>query len=264
MARDAAVAPAIALHDAAVHLGGRTIWSDLSIEIGTGEFVAILGPNGAGKSTLLKVVLGLLTLTSGTVRVLGLPPGQANERVGYVPQRRNFDPSLRVRGVDIVELGLDGARWWFPVPGATLVSKRARAELARIHAAVDLVGGTHYAHRPIGAVSGGEQQRLLIAQALVRQPAVLILDEPLESLDLPNQTAVSALIQQIAHDHGVTVLMVVHDVNPILPYVDRVVYMAGGRALIGSPNAVINSDTLSNLYSSPVEVLRARDGRLVV
>ena len=127
-----------------------------------------------------------------------------------------------------------------------------------------MVGAGGYAHRPIGECSGGEQQRLLIAQALVREPALLLLDEPLESLDLPNQTAVAGLIQRIAHEREVTVLMVTHDVNPILPYVDRVLYIARGRALIGPPTEVISTETLSRLYDAPVEVMRARDGRLVV
>lgn len=256
--------PAIWLRDAAVRVGGRTIWSDVSLDVSRGEFVAILGPNGAGKSTLLKVLLGLLPLSQGEVRVLGRSPSQASREVGYVPQRRTFDASMRVRGIDVVQLGLDGMRWGFPLPGAARFSRRVAADDERVRRVIELVGATNYARRPIGQVSGGEQQRLLIGQALVREPAILMLDEPLESLDLPNQTAVASLVERVAKEHGVSVLMVVHDVNPILPYVDRVVYVAGGTALCGTPGEVINSATLSRLYGAPVEVLHARDGRLVV
>lgn len=255
---------AVSLQHAAIQLSGRTLWSDLSLEVAHGEFVVILGPNGAGKTTLLKVLLGLLPLSDGTARVLGRLPGRASQQVGYVPQRRNFDSSLRVRGVDIVRLGLDGMRWGVPLPGAARFSQRARAAAERVRHAVEVVSATPYAHRPIGHISGGEQQRLLIAQALVRDPRLLMLDEPLESLDLPNQTAISALIDHIAHQQSVTVLMVAHDVNPVLPYVDRVVYLAGGRGLVGAPGEVITSANLSRLYAAPIEVLHAHDGRLVV
>jgi zinc/manganese transport system ATP-binding protein len=251
---------AVAFERAAVRLGGRTIWSDLSLSIEHGEFVAILGPNGAGKSTLIKAVLGLLPLAAGRASVLGRPPGEANERIGYLPQRRNFDAGTRIRGRDIVKLGLDGARWGIPIPG---LPSRAR-ETARIDEVLELVDATGYARKPIGELSGGEQQRLLIAQALVRRPGLLLLDEPLDSLDLPNQAAVAALVRRICRDESVAVLLVAHDINPILSYLDRVVYIAGGTAVAGPPEQVISSETLSRLYGAPVEVLRASDGRLVV
>jgi zinc/manganese transport system ATP-binding protein len=251
---------AVAFERAAVRLGGRTIWSELSLSIAHGEFVAILGPNGAGKSTLIKAVLGLLPLSAGHGSVLGRPPGDANDRIGYLPQRRNFDAGTRIRGRDIVKLGLDGARWGIPIPG---LPSRAR-ETARIDEVLELVDATDYASKPIGELSGGEQQRLLIAQALVRRPALLLLDEPLDSLDLPNQAAVAALVRRICRDEGVAVLLVAHDINPIVSYLDRVVYIAGGSAVAGSPPQVISSETLSALYGAPIEVLRASDGRLVV
>jgi len=245
---------------AAARLGGRTIWSDLSLSVGEGEFVAILGPNGAGKSTLIRAVLGLLPLAAGRASVLGQPPGEAKSRIGYLPQRRNFDAGTRIRGLDIVKLGLDGARWGVPIPGLP----RRAAEAARVAGVVELVGASAYAHRPIGELSGGEQQRLLIAQALVRRPELLLLDEPLDSLDLPNQAAVAALVRRICREENVAVLLVLHDINPILSYLDRVVYIAGGSAIEGAPEEVISSETLSRLYGAPIEVLRASDGRLVV
>jgi zinc/manganese transport system ATP-binding protein len=255
---------AVELRDAAVRLGGRAIWSDVDLLVGEGEFVAILGPNGAGKSTLLRVLLGLLSLSHGTATVLGGTPGTRNRDIGYLPQRRVFDEATRVRGVDLVRLGLDGRRWGVPLPLASRFSARARAERQQVDDAIERVGASAYATRPIGECSGGEQQRLLIAQALVREPRMLILDEPLDGLDLPNQAAVAALVQRICRSAGVTVLLVAHDVNPLLPYLDRVLYLAGGRAAMGPPEDVIESAMLSALYGSPIEVLRTTDGRLVV
>jgi zinc/manganese transport system ATP-binding protein len=247
---------ALAFRDAAVRLSGRTIWRDLTAEIQRGEFVAVLGPNGVGKSTLIKVVVGLLPVAEGTVEVLGGAPGDHNRDIGYLPQRRSFDPDLRIRGIDIVRLGLDGDRWGLPIG--------RRRDTARVDEVIDLVGATSFATKPIGQTSGGEQQRLLIAQALVRDPALLLLDEPLDSLDLPNQAAVAELVASISRDRGVTVLLVAHDVNPILPYLDRVIYLGRGGGLIGTPEEVITSESLTKLYDTPIEVLRASDGRLVV
>jgi zinc/manganese transport system ATP-binding protein len=261
---DVSSGPAIELRDASLRLGGRTIWSGVDLLVLKGEFVAILGPNGAGKSTLLEVLLGLRELARGEVAVLGAPAGSSNERIGYLPQRRVFDASTRVRGIDVVRLGLDGRRWGVPVPLAGRFSARVRSDRERVAQAIEQVDASSYAGRPIGECSGGEQQRLLIAQALVQSPRMLILDEPLDGLDLPNQAAVAALVQGICRSRGVTVLLVAHDVNPLLPYVDRVLYLAGGRAAMGAPEQVITSATLSSLYGAPVEVLTARDGRLVV
>jgi zinc/manganese transport system ATP-binding protein len=251
---------AVRFDQVAARLGGRTIWSDLSLSVAPGEFVAILGPNGAGKSTLIKAVLGLLPLAAGRCSVLGLPPGAANDQIGYLPQRRNFDAGTRIRGIDIVKLGLDGARWGIPIPG---LPSRAR-EATRVAEVIELVDATRYARQPIGDLSGGEQQRLLIAQALVRRPRLLLLDEPLDSLDLPNQVAVAALVRRICREEQVAVMLVAHDINPILSYLDRVVYIAGGSAVAGRPEEVISSETLTRLYGAPIEVLRASDGRLVV
>jgi zinc/manganese transport system ATP-binding protein len=259
-----ASAPAVALADAAIQMGGREILSHVSLTIGRGEFVAVLGPNGAGKSTLMKAILGLVPLAGGSLDVLGGPPQQARAHIGYLPQRQSFDAATRVRGVDLVMLGLHGARWGVPVPLTPRARRRHRTERARVEEVIALVGATSYADRAIGELSGGEQQRLLIATALVRSPQLLILDEPLDSLDLPNQAAVAGLIRRIATAEDVAVLLVAHDVNPLAAYLDRVVYLAGGQALCGEVDEVITAETLSELYGTRIEVLRASDGRLVV
>jgi zinc/manganese transport system ATP-binding protein len=257
----------LGFENARARVGGRIIWRDLSFAVRVGEFIAVLGPNGAGKSTLLKVTLGLLPLAEGRVTVLGRPARRGASDVSYLPQRRVFDASARIRARDLVWLGLEGTRWGVPLPGLRALwggDKRAREVKRRVEEALDLVGATAYADRPIGEISGGEQQRVLIAQALVTQPRLLLLDEPLDGLDLPNQHAVARVIQRACRESGVTVLLVAHDVNPILPYLDRVLYLARGQGVIGDPAQIITTETLSRLYDTRVEVLRASDGRLIV
>ncbi len=251
-------APIVSMRGGTVRLGERTIWAGVDFDIAAGEFVAVLGPNGVGKSTLIKTVLGQIPLAAGTLRVFSRQPGKGNHDIGYLPQRRAFEAGLRVRAIDLVRLGRDGDRWGIPLP-----ARRGRSgdDVERL---LDLVGASAYAGRPVGELSGGEQQRILIAQALVRRPRLLLLDEPLDSLDLPNQAAVSALIATISRDENIAVILVAHDVNPILSYLDRVIYLGHGRAVTGSPTEVVNSQTLSALYDAPVEVLRASDGCLVV
>jgi zinc/manganese transport system ATP-binding protein len=249
--------PALELRDVTAARDGRLVWSGANVRIEQGEFVAVLGPNGAGKSTLLDLLLGLLAPAAGSVSVLGDAPGASGAAIGYLPQRHAFDATTRIRGVDIVRLGLDGTRFGLPLPWRTGYRRQ-------VQEAVELVGASEYAQRPIGECSGGEQQRLLIARTLISEPRLLLFDEPLDNLDLPNQSSVAALVDRIRRERQVTVLLVAHDVNPLLPYLDRVVYVAGGRVLSGAPEDVITSETLSALYETPIEVLRTSDGRLVV
>jgi len=256
-----AIEEAVGLEGAGVSLGGRFVWRGVDLTVGTGEFVAILGPNGAGKSTLLKALLGVVPLAEGQARIFGKPVRRGNDEVGYLPQRRRFDPDLRIRAVDLVRLGLDGARWGVPLP-SWLAGSDAKSH--QVDSVIRLVGAEEYAHRPIGELSGGEQQRVLIAQALVTGAKMLALDEPLDSLDLSNQQSISALVRDICQQQGVTVLLVAHDVNPILPFIDRVVYAANGHVVSGRPEEVIQTETLTRLYGAPVEVLRTSDGRVVV
>jgi zinc/manganese transport system ATP-binding protein len=253
----------VSLTRAAARMGGQIIWSEVSLTVRAGEFVAVLGPNGVGKSTLLKAILGLVPITSGQARVLGSRPKAGNAAIGYLPQRRAFDPGVRVRGIDIVRLGWDGNRWGIPLP-ALPWARRSRAARHRVREVISLVGAQSYAERPIGQSSGGEQQRLLIAQALVRRPQLLLLDEPLDSLDVTSQASVSALIQSVCRNEGIAVMLVAHDINPILSYLDQVIYLAPSGVVMGPPEQVITSENLTRLYGTPIEVLRDRAGRLVV
>jgi zinc/manganese transport system ATP-binding protein len=242
----------------AVRLGGRTIWSGGTFSVGSGEFVTIVGPNGAGKSTLLRLLLGLLSPSAGCIEVFGQIPRRGNSLIGYVPQRRTLDPDLMVRASDFVAMGIDGHKWGIPLP---FVSKQHHT---LVQEALDAVGATAYAHRAIGRLSGGEQQRLLLAQALLGQPRLLLLDEPLASLDLRNQHAIAQLVAQVARERNITVLLVSHDVNPLLPFTNRVLYVAQGQIAIGKPDEIITTEHLTQMYGAPVEVMRDSRGRVLV
>jgi zinc/manganese transport system ATP-binding protein len=248
--------PAVELRDACLSFGERTLWSDLNLTVEQGEFIAVLGPNGSGKTSLLKVLLGQLAPTCGTVRIAGTPARAGNAHVGYVPQQKSLDEGLPLRGRDLVGLGVDGHRW-----GTGLFGRAGRRAI--VDSAIAQVGAQAYADAPIGSMSGGEQQRLRIAQALVGDPKVLLCDEPLLSLDLANQHRVSELIDRRRRDHDTAVLFVTHEINPILPLVDRVLYLVDGKFRIGTPEEVMTSEVLSELYRTDVEVLHVR-GRLVV
>jgi zinc/manganese transport system ATP-binding protein len=243
----------IRIERSTLRLAGRTIWRDLSLRVEPGEFLAVIGPNGAGKTSLLKVLLGLLP-SSGVVRVLGEPPRRGNRRIGYVPQQKAFDPELPVRGRDLVRMGFDGDRWRFGgLPGA---GRRVDDMLAA-------VGAAAFAEAPVGRLSGGEQQRLRIAQALVGEPQLLLCDEPLLSLDLHNQREICELLGDWQQRSGGTVVFVTHDVNPVLNLTSRVLAVVGGRWAAGRPAEILTSATMSDLYGAPVDVLRVR-GRVVV
>jgi zinc/manganese transport system ATP-binding protein len=257
-----ASSPVIRVEDATVVLGRRNIFQHVQLCVQPEEFLAILGPNGAGKSTLLKTILGLIPLSTGKITVLGHPARRGNAAIGYVPQRRHFESDVRVSGRSIVRLGLDGRHWGLPLP--FLQPGKAREAAAHVQEAIELVGASAYADRPIGELSGGEQQRLLIAQALVTRPRILVLDEPLDSLDLRNQQGIAGVIRQISQETGAAVLLVAHDVNPVLAAIDRVVYVAHGQVAVGTPEEVITTETLTRLYDTQIEVLRTSDGRIIV
>jgi zinc/manganese transport system ATP-binding protein len=249
----------VAVQHATVRRGGRTIWQDATFTIKAGEFVTIIGPNGAGKSTLLRAILGLMPLAEGSIQVLGRLPRRGNPVLGYVPQRRTLDTHVRVRARDFVSMGIDGQKWGLPLP---FVSRHHKQSL--VQQVLEAVGAQAYAERAIGSLSGGEQQRLLLAQALLGQPTVLLLDEPLASLDLRSQQAIARLTAQVARERHLAVLLVTHDVNPLLPSTDRLLAIAGGQVTIGRPDDLITSERLSQMYDAPVEVLRDSQGRVLV
>ena len=251
--------PVVEARDLASGYGGRVVWSGADFTVAPGEFLTVLGPNGAGKSTLLRMLLGLLPPASGTLRVFGEPPRRGNPGIGYVPQRRVMDPDLAIGAAELVSLGDDGHRW-----GMRLSRRRGRERQAAVAAALAAVGAEGYARQPAGRLSGGEQQRLQLAQALVSRPRLLLLDEPLASLDLRSQQAVSELVANLRRQHGFAVILVTHDINPVLPFTDRVMYVAAGGICIGTPAEVITSENLSQLYQAEVEVLTDSRGRVFV
>lgn len=240
----------ISFQAASLQFGDRKLWSDLTLDIHSGEFIAVLGPNGSGKSSLLRVLLGLVPLTSGKVMVGGVPPTRGSSLIGYVPQQRGFDADLGARGLDLVGLGIDGHRYGF--------RRRTTAQAERIDAAIRAVGAGNYANRPIGQLSGGEQQRLRIAQALLSEPNVLLCDEPLLSLDLARQREVVELLDGRRRAANTAVVFVTHELNPVLPVVDRVLYFVNGQWAIGTANEVMTSDNLSQLYGIPIDVVRSQ------
>ena len=244
---------AIRIEGSTLQLGESTIWRDLSLRVPAGEFLTVIGPNGAGKTSLLKVLLGLLP-GSGLVEVLGRPPRRGDRRIGYVPQQKAIDPDLPLRGRDLVRMGLDGDRWRIRgLPGG---SRRVDEMLAA-------VGATPFADAPVGRLSGGEQQRLRIAQALISEPRLLLCDEPLLSLDLHHQREITELIGDWQRRSGGTVVFVTHDVNPVLSLTNRILAVVGGRWAAGRPDEILTSATMSSLYASAVDVLRVR-GRVIV
>lgn len=249
-------ASALEIHDAALRRGDRELWSGLDLDVAPGEFLAVLGPSGSGKTTLLRAILGLESVSSGSIRALGEPVRRrGNRRIGYVPQQRPLGSETTLRGRDLVGLGIDGHRFGFPVP--------RRGDRKRVDALVHAVGADAYADRPVGELSGGEQQRLRVGQALADDPRLLLCDEPLTSLDLANQRAIVRLIDQHRRKADAAVVFVTHDINPVLEHVDRILYIAHGRFTLGTPEEVLDSAVLSDLYGAPVYVLRAGD-RLVV
>ncbi|KAA2262345.1 ATP-binding cassette domain-containing protein [Solihabitans fulvus] len=248
---------AVRLRGARLSYGRRLLWDGLDLDVRPGEFLAVLGPNGSGKTSLLRVLLGLQGLSGGTVEVAGGTPGRGDRRIGYIPQQRSMDTSVTLRGRDLVGLGLDGHRWGVGLRG---IRDRRR----RVTEALAAVGATDYADQPVGLLSGGEQQRLRVAQALVGDPEVLLCDEPLLSLDLAHQRVVSELIDRRRRAANTAVLFVTHEINPVLPLVDRVLYLVDGRFRVGPPAEVMTSETLSELYGTTVEVVRVRDQILVV
>jgi zinc/manganese transport system ATP-binding protein len=246
---------AVAFENVTVALGKRTILEGVNFSLQNNEFVGVLGPNGAGKTTLMRAVLGLLKPAAGAIRILGQTPAQARRHVGYMPQTRSTAPASRLSGWDFVAAAAGGQHWGLPV-----LSRADRDDVRRV---LDLVHATSLASRPIASLSGGERQRLLLAQALLGAPKILLLDEPLISLDPHRQHDVVDLVRRLQRELGLCVLFSAHELNPLLGVLDRVLYLGGGHASLGTVDEVITGPVLSRLYATPIDVLRIH-GRIFV
>jgi zinc/manganese transport system ATP-binding protein len=246
----------LAARGISVSLSGRQILDDVSFTVQAGQFTGLIGPNGAGKTTLLRVILGLQRPTHGTVTVLGRPRTRRNRSIGYVPQKVLLDPDMPMRARDLVALGLDGHRFGMPLPS----KERSESVREMLHA----VDADHFADARVGNLSGGEQQRVLIAHALISRPRLLLLDEPLANLDLRSGQEIISLLARIAREQEIAVLLSAHEMNALLPVMDRIVYVAGGRAASGSTEEVVRPDVLSRLYGHHVDVLHVHGRVLVV
>jgi zinc/manganese transport system ATP-binding protein len=238
--------------------GTKTIWHDADFSITRGEFIGLLGSNGAGKTTLFRLLLGLARPKRGTLQIFGNDPQRGNARIGYVPQRHYIDTESRIQAIEYVRLAISGNRWGF--------SLAAKAQQER-QAALDslaIVDAASLAYQPLSELSGGELQRVFLAQALVGKPELLLLDEPLANLDIRRQTQFIRLIYTVAKSQNIAVLLIAHDINPLLPVVDRIIYIANGKVASGKPEHIVTSEQLSALYGAPVEVLHDSKGRLAV
>ena len=246
---------AVDLRDLRLALGGRTILDGVTLDIAPREFVGVLGPNGAGKTTLMRAILGLVPAVQGTIRVLGRPALRGNSAIGYMPQVRGTIATMRLSGWDFVAGAVNGQRLGLPI-----LSKSGRAEVDRV---LDLVGARDLARRPLAETSGGERQRLLLAQTLIGNPRLLLLDEPLISLDPAYQRIVVELTKSVQTELGIAVLFSAHELNPLLNAMDRVLYLGNGQAALGSVDDVITGPVLSRLYRSDIDVVRLH-GRIFV
>ena len=246
---DLQMTPAIELHDVTLELGRRAVLRDVSFAIEPGEFIGVLGPNGAGKTTLMRALLGLLPPARGDICVFGRPPRRGDPSIGYLPQTRTVLPDLRMRGIDFIGASLNGHRWGLPT-----LTKRERNTL---DAALDAVGARELGARPLSDMSGGERQRLLLAQALLGEPKLLLLDEPLIMLDARHQEVAIDIVRKLCRERGITVLFSAHEINQLIGALDRVLYLGHGQAVLGGVDEVVTSAVLSRLYGTEIEVVHA-------
>jgi zinc/manganese transport system ATP-binding protein len=245
----------VEFHHASIGVGSRTVLSDISIAIEGGEFVGVLGPNGAGKTTLMHTILGLLKPSAGDVRVFGKPPRRGNPAIGYLPQQRSVRTDVRMRGRDFIACSMHGERWGLPV--------LSRADRYMIDKTLARAGAGNLADRRMHEMSGGERQRLLLAQALLGSPQLLLLDEPLISLDSHHQENAIDFIRLFSRERGIAVMFSAHELNQLLGVLDRVLYLGGGHAALGTVEEVVTAPVLSRLYGTDIDVIRT-DGHIFV
>lgn len=245
---------ALTFDNVSVVRGGRTIWSDSTLSVDAGRFVAVIGSNGAGKTTLLHVILGLLPVATGTVRVYGERPGALNDEIGYVPQNYDVNAGEAIRGRDAVLLGLTGRRWGFARPSS--------GDRRRVDEALNWVEAGDIADRRLSELSGGQRQRIALAGALVAKPRMLILDEPLASLDLRNQHEMVALLARLKRELTATIIVVAHDLNPLLAVLDSAIYLLDGHAHHAAIDQVVDSELLTHMYGTPIKVAHTLQGEL--
>ena len=234
----------------------KIIWRDASFAVDRGQFVAIIGPNGAGKTTLFRLLLGLQQPVSGTIKILGAQPRRGNPQIGYVPQRHVIDTETNIECLELVRLSISGKKWGF-----SLFSQNDRKAAFD---ALKAVGAAELAHRSLGGLSGGELQRIFLAEALVSNPDVLLLDEPLSNLDIRRAKELVALVNEVVRSRNVTAFLVAHDINPLLPFLDNVIYIAYGKVATGKPKEVLTSERLTSLYGVNVEVMRDSKGNVAI
>jgi zinc/manganese transport system ATP-binding protein len=251
-----AKSPLVEAEGLAAGYPGKTVWRDANFTISKGEFVAIIGPNGAGKTTFFRLLLGLQRPLNGSIKVFGSEPKKGNPRIGYVPQRHVVDEESHIEAMEFVRLGFSGKKWGFN-PFSHEDTKNAMS-------ALEGVEGMELAHRPLAELSGGELQRIFLSEALVSNPDLLLLDEPLSNLDMRREGELLRLVNDVVRTRNVTALLIAHNINPLLPYLDKVVYIANGKVASGKPDEVLTSESLSALYEIHVEVLHDSKGNLAV
>ena len=249
--------PVISAQDLVAGYKDKVIWRDANFTINRGEFIGLLGANGAGKTTMFRLLLGLSRPVSGRLEVFGKSASRGNPRIGYVPQRPYIDSESKIEAVEYVRLAVSGTKLGFSFG-------RSDDERQRAYEALVSVGAANLAHRSLSELSGGELQRIFFAQALVSKPDLLLLDEPLANLDIRRETELIQLISHVVKEQNIAVLLIAHDINPLLPVVDRIIYIANGKVASGKPSEIVTSKKLSELYDSPIEVLKGSRGQLAV
>jgi zinc/manganese transport system ATP-binding protein len=248
----------VSAHKLAAGYNTKVIWQDANFNIKQGEFIGLLGPNGAGKTTLFRLLLGLTSPLKGDLKIFGYPQKRGNTRIGYVPQHRPVDGETKIIALEYVRLGISGSRFGFSLPSQAKLEQRQALEALRD------IDSTNLAYRPLSELSGGELQRVFLAQALVSKPDLLLLDEPLANLDIRRETELIRLVNAVVRKQNIAALLIAHDINPLLPVIDRIIYIANGRVASGKPDEIVTSKTLSALYGAPIEVLRGSKGQLAV